>query len=129
VQDAVDDVAEKERSVKTLTVKLQKHITELEAGRPELVAGAPKELMAMYQHALAAGRLPAMVPLTGTCCSACNLSLPLHMVYSVHHGMQVIRCDHCRRLLYSESWFEAPAVPAAATAPAKTAGAKAAVKG
>jgi hypothetical protein len=48
------------------------------------------------------GSFGAFAPIHGTCCAACNLSIPTSQLQRVITG-EIINCPTCSRFLYSES--------------------------
>ena len=55
------------------------------------------------------GKYGAFAPVDGSCCSACNLSIPTAQLQRVMSG-EMINCTFCQRFLYAEA---AEAVPVA----------------
>ena len=70
------------------------------AKRDEAAAPLPKDLMKIYDHVRSRGKLDAVVPIDGTICSACRISLAPTIIVEATKLKQVVTCESCQRILF-----------------------------
>jgi len=75
---------------------------EVLAERDRLAAGAPDELLPLYERLMKTKNGLALAPLTGDKCQGCFMKVIPSTEVSVHAGEEVTRCENCGRILYVE---------------------------
>lgn len=70
------------------------------AKRDEVAAPLPKEVMKIYDHVRSRGKLDAIVPIDGTICSACRISLAPTIIVEATKLKQIVTCESCQRILF-----------------------------
>jgi predicted nucleic acid-binding Zn-ribbon protein len=70
------------------------------AKRDESIAPLPKDAMKIYDHVRSRGKLDAIVPIDGTICSACRISLAPTIIVEATKLKAVVTCESCQRILF-----------------------------
>lgn len=105
---AADEEAKKGRtqvadSLAALEVKaknLQDRIQELEASRPELLAGIDPDQVNLYERLFRSKSGQAIVALAEGVCSGCHMKVPAQTTLEVRQGQALVHCPLCGRLLF-----------------------------
>lgn len=78
----------------------------LEAQRPPIVAGVDPSLYSRYTRIRTSKKTgAAVVPINGSTCSGCQMTITPQVVNEVMEGKKVHTCAHCGRLLYYANNF------------------------
>jgi len=78
--------------------------------RDEAATPIPAEAMKVYDHVRKRGKLDAIVPIDGTMCSACRITLAPTVIVEATKAKNLVCCESCQRIIYRP---EALAVKAA----------------
>ncbi len=78
---------------------LEARLAERRSEREARVSELPPALRARYERVLAAGRTPAVVPLSKNACGGCYTAQPPQRVQEVRRGEFLVVCEFCGRLL------------------------------
>ena len=70
------------------------------AGRAELVAKVPPDLMARYERIFSARDGFAVCALEGETCTGCYTSIPPNLQVKLQAGTAVVQCNSCQRILF-----------------------------
>lgn len=96
--------AERER-IRGQIIDKRARLERLTSERERKLAALPGD-EERESYTLLNGRFPGSVcaPVEGDSCAGCHWSLVPHIAQAVRRGEELVRCDHCRRILY---WPEA----------------------
>jgi predicted nucleic acid-binding Zn-ribbon protein len=81
---------------------IEQEISELREKRKELASQIRQELYDNYSKVLRIGKGVAVVPIKGSSCSGCHMSLPPQLINDVRKNEEIIDCSNCHRILYYE---------------------------
>ena len=83
-----------------LSAEKQAILKTLEAERARLFDRLPEA--AKEEYALLNERFPGtgVVPVRGGCCGGCNFTLVAQRILETKRASELVRCDHCRRIMY-----------------------------
>lgn len=70
------------------------------AKRDANAAPLPADVMRVYNHVRSRGKLDAIVPIDGTICSACRISLAPTVIVEATKLKGLVACESCQRILY-----------------------------
>ena len=99
-------IAEHEKRLGDEKTKFDAQKTERDAA----AAPIPAEAMKVYEHVRKRGKLDAVVPIDGSMCSACRISLAPTVIVEATKAKNLVCCESCQRIIYRP---EALAVKAA----------------
>lgn len=68
--------------------------------RDEAAAPIPKDAMKIYEHVRKRGKLNAVVPIDGSTCSACRISLAPTVIVEATKAKSLVTCESCQRIIY-----------------------------
>jgi len=91
-------VSERERIRRQVASK-KKRITSLEKDREKLVANVAASVVRQYERAWKRHPGTAIVPLHNGSCAGCHFALLPNKLVIVHLAQEIVRCDHCGRIL------------------------------
>ena len=78
-------------------------VAELRAQRAELQKVVTPALLDVYKKVSEGGKHPVFVPLRdGSICGGCQMSMPKAVVDAQFANSDLIRCEHCGRVIYKE---------------------------
>ena len=75
---------------------------EVAAERERVAAGAPEELLPLYDRLMKTKNGMALAPLDEGKCQGCHMKLIPSTVVAVQAGKEITRCEDCGRILYIE---------------------------
>ena len=82
-----------------------------EADMAKLRAKIPSQILAHYDRLVARGK-KGLAAVRGQVCSGCHMHLPIGVIMTLRHGLEIQHCENCGRYLYLP-----PAVETEATEP------------
>jgi len=83
--------------------RLAEQQASFDAAKAKRDAGAaplPADVMRVYNHVRSRGKLDAIVPIDGTICSACRISLAPTVIVEATKLKALVTCESCQRILY-----------------------------
>ena len=60
----------------------------------------PADAMRIYNHVRSRGKLNAVVPIEGSNCSACRISLAPQVIVEATKAKALVACESCQRIIY-----------------------------
>ena len=85
----------------------------------ELRGKIPPQILGHYDRLRVRGK-KGLAAVNNRVCSGCHMGLPLGVIMTLRHGLDLQLCDGCGRYLYlGEEPAETPAAPAAPAKPAR----------
>ncbi len=93
---------EKQKLLATLREK-EKAVSELESRLSKVAEGIPANVMELYKSIRARVGDAAVVMVSESICSGCNLNIPPQMYNELQTSGSVDFCPHCQRLVYALS--------------------------
>lgn len=98
--DLREFAAREKEEAETKMAEVQRDYDEVKAGREELMAKVPPNVMRRYEL-IRERRGVAVSTVKGGSCLGCNVSLAPQLVIKVQRGESLEHCPQCQRFLYS----------------------------
>jgi len=95
-------VEEELASIGTRRERLVAERAEVSAERGRLAADVPESMLPLYERLMKTKVGMAVAPVHDGKCGGCHMKLIASTVVAVHNGREIIRCEDCGRILYSE---------------------------
>ena len=70
------------------------------AQRDAAIGPVPADVMKVYEHTRHRGKLDAIVPIEGSMCSACRITLAPVVIVEATKLKSLVACESCQRILY-----------------------------
>ena len=83
-------------------ISIREEMAQLEQRRDALTPMVPSQALATYEQILDIREGLAMVPLMGESCGGCHRKLPPQVVNQVYLKANLVTCESCSRILYSD---------------------------
>ncbi len=93
---------ENKRAIEEEIKQCEKRIHELSVKREQLASGVDEEFLASYEKLLPKKNGLAIVKVDGTSCGGCYMNVTPQNINAIKMWNQLVRCDHCLRILYIE---------------------------
>jgi predicted nucleic acid-binding Zn-ribbon protein len=97
-----DEVAEETAKKDQILSGLQKELDEVDAQVKELSEGIPDSMLFKFERIIRNKNNVGIVPIHGTVCEGCHMTLPLQFVNEVRKEDDVYFCPYCSRVLFYE---------------------------
>jgi len=81
---------------------LDDRLKELEGGRVKLTEPVDGVLLKRYEKVLENRGKTALSLISGECCSECNMKLRPQIINEAHLNADIVICENCQRILYTE---------------------------
>jgi predicted nucleic acid-binding Zn-ribbon protein len=92
--------AEFQEKIRALEAEREAQLGKVSAGRQDLVAAVPADLMAKYERMFVARGGLAVCAVDGETCTGCYTSIPPNLMVKLRASSAVVQCDSCQRILY-----------------------------
>jgi predicted nucleic acid-binding Zn-ribbon protein len=92
--------AEYLEKARQLEAERRAQLDEVTAGRGELLADIPPDLIARYERMFQARDGLAVAAVEGNFCTGCHTSIPPNLQVKLQAGSSVVHCGTCQRILY-----------------------------
>ncbi len=102
VAKAEEEFITKKKEIEAVIQDLEASVNELNAARASLLEGVDKDLLSRYEKILNNSSGLAVVPVVGDVCGGCFMNLPPQTINEITKKKEIICCERCTRILYSE---------------------------
>ncbi len=93
--------AERERIAREVA-EIEERIARLEHDRQGLTPDVPPKVLSKYEQVLEIRDGLALVPLVNDACGGCHRRLPPQVINQVYLKADIVMCESCNRILYSD---------------------------